>query len=71
MKEPNPKVTAAILECHITEHELNLLMEEVCEGKPTPDQVANIISGIMELNRLRVEKVEREYTFTIEHPEVG
>jgi len=70
MAEPNQKVIAAIKACHVTEDELYTLMEEVCEGKPTPDQISNVISGIMELNKFRVEKVDREYRFAITNPHV-
>ena len=64
MAEAHPRVMKAIKACHVTEDELYLLMEEVCEGKPTPDMISNIILGIMELNKLRVNKVEQEYNNT-------
>jgi hypothetical protein len=67
MAEPHKKVLTAIKACHTTEAELYTLMEEVCEGNPSSDQVANTISGIIELSRLRVEKLKREYEFTIIH----
>ena len=65
MATPHKRVIDAIKACHATEDELYLLMEEVCEGTPTPDQAANLISGIMELNKLRINKVKREYELTI------
>ena len=68
--EPDQAVIKAIKACHITNDELYTLMEEVCEGQPSKDQMANILSGIMDLNKLRIQKAEREYRYSVTHAKV-
>ena len=69
MAEANQKVIQAIKACHVTEDELNTFLEEVLDGehKPSQDTMSNIIIGIMELNKVRIAKVEWEYRNTITH----
>ena len=66
MTDIDQSVIKAIRACNATYDELYTLLEECLEGNPTKDQQANMINGIMELNRVRVEKVEREYRYSVE-----
>ena len=67
MADPNPRVIKAISECSVTEAELNTFLEEVVDGEHqySYDTMCNIIVGIIELNKLRLAKVEHEYRQTI------
>ena len=67
MTDVNAEVMQAIEACHVTETELLTLLEDVLDGPivPSTDTVSNIIIGIMELNRARVNRVEWEYRQSI------
>lgn len=56
-------MTTAILEqlslCQHIVTDLDDLLEEVLEGEPTPDQIANILLGVQQLARVRFTKLER------------
>jgi hypothetical protein len=70
MADPNQRVIQAINACHVTEDELNTFLEEVLDGEhiASSDTMSNIIIGIMELNKVRIAKVEWEYRNTITNP---
>lgn len=65
--QPDQAVIKAIRDSHLIEGELYILMEEMCEGSGpvNRDQVSNILSGLIEINKLRVNKAEREYRFSV------
>ena len=67
MVTPDQAVIKAIRNCHATENELYEVIEEALEGSTelTRDRVANILSGIQELNKIRVDKAEAYYRNTM------
>lgn len=45
--------------CKQVTTDLDCLLEEVLEGEPTPDQVSNMLIGIIQLTNVRFAKLER------------
>jgi hypothetical protein len=52
-------ITEQLNECKKIFAELDVVLEEVLEGEPTPDQVANMLIGIKQMNECRFAKLER------------
>jgi hypothetical protein len=54
-----PEILDQLSLCQHIITDLDDLLEEVLEGKPTPDEISNILIGVMQLNRIRFSKLER------------
>jgi hypothetical protein len=52
-------VTEQLIQCRKIFAELDVVLEEVLEGEPTPDQIANMLIGIKQLQECRIAKLER------------
>ena len=49
-------------ECKKIFADLDTVLEEILEGEPTPDQLANVLLGMKQLYEMRFAKLERLIT---------
>jgi hypothetical protein len=55
----NKEILEQLALCKGINTDINCLLEEVIEGEPTPDQIANMLLGVMQLSEVRFAKLER------------
>jgi hypothetical protein len=55
----NAEILKQVALCKQVTTDLDCLLEEVIEGSPTPDQVANMLLGIIQLTNVRFSKLDR------------